>query len=64
VPLQWGLERNETGQYGTGRGPIRRELKALAGNSATCLGLCFRFIAGSILATSILSEFFGVSSLK
>jgi len=30
----------------------RCEIKALAGNSATCLGFCFRLEAGSIAAAS------------
>src|SRR5262245_36803757 len=41
-----------TGRDGTERGTIRCEIKALAGNSATCLGFCFRLDAGSIPAAS------------
>ncbi len=44
-----GTRWDETGRSG---GTIRCELKALAGNSATCLGLCFRLVAGSIAAAS------------
>jgi hypothetical protein len=39
VTLQRGIERDETGRSG---GTIQCEIKALAGNSATCLGFCFR----------------------
>jgi hypothetical protein len=45
-----GTRRDETGRSG---GTIRCEIKALAGNSATCLGFCFRLDAGSIPAASI-----------
>ena len=41
------------GRDGTERRNIRCEIKALAGNSATCLGFCFRLDAGSIPAASI-----------
>ena len=44
-----GTRRDETGRSG---GTIRCEIKALAGNSATCLGFCFRLVAGSIPAAS------------
>ena len=45
-----GTRRDETGWGGRTN---RREIKALAGNSATCLRFCFRLDAGSIPATSI-----------
>jgi len=44
-----GTRRDETERSG---GRIRCEIKALAGNSATCLGFCFRLVAGSIPAAS------------
>jgi hypothetical protein len=45
-----GTRRDETGRSG---GTIRCEIKALAGNSATCLGFCLRLVTGSIPAASI-----------
>ena len=39
-------------ETGWGGRKNRREIKALAGNSATCLGFCFRLVAGSIPAAS------------
>jgi hypothetical protein len=44
-----GTRRDETGRS---EGTIRCEIKALAGNSATCLGFCFRLAVGSIPAAS------------
>jgi len=44
-----GTRRDETGRSG---GTIQREIKALAGNSATCLGFYFLLDAGSIPAAS------------
>jgi hypothetical protein len=44
-----GTRRDETGRSG---GTIQCEIKALAGNSATCLGFCFRLVTGSIPAAS------------
>jgi len=44
-----GTRWDETGRSG---GTSRCEIKALAGNSATCLGFCFRLDAGSIPAAS------------
>jgi hypothetical protein len=43
------MRRDEAGRSG---GTIRCEIKALAGNSATCLEFCFRLVAGSIPAAS------------
>src|SRR3954453_7966716 len=48
-----GTRGDETGRRG---GTIRCEIKALTGNSATCLGFCFRLVAGSIPAASIRSQ--------
>jgi hypothetical protein len=48
-----GTRRDETGRSG---GTIHCEIKALAGNSATCLGFCFRLDAGSIPAASTQSN--------
>ncbi len=55
VPIQRGIERDGTERDETGRSgeTIRCEIKALAGNSATCLGFCFRLDAGSIPAAPI-----------
>jgi hypothetical protein len=44
-----GTRRDETERDGRTN---RREIQALAGNSATCLGFCFRLVTGSIPAAS------------
>jgi hypothetical protein len=44
-----GTRRDDTGRGGRTK---RREIKAIAGDGASCLGFCFRLDAGSIPAAS------------
>ena len=56
APHLWPLSTQAPAETGRSGGAIRREIQALAGNCATCLGFCFRLAAGSIPAASTWPE--------